>query len=132
MYYSNYFYKYSGPCFIFNSLSAAKSTLRLWVNSPHEKNYNGQLNVPKHPPAQYMYYSNYFYKYSGPCFIFNSLSAAKSTLRLWVNSPREKDYIGQLTVPKHPPRNICIILIIFTSIPGHVSYLIHFLQPSQL
>jgi hypothetical protein len=47
------------------------------------------------------------------------------------NFAREIFYIGPLNVPKRDPRDICIIIIKFTSISGHVEYLFHFLQPSQ-
>ena len=60
--------------------------------------------------------------------MFCSTSAAKSTLRSGFNPARGNFYIGLLNVPKRHPGDICMFIINFTSIPGHVKYLIHVLQ----
>jgi hypothetical protein len=52
-----------------------------------------------------------------------------STLRSGFNFARESFYIGPLNILKCHPGDICIIMINFTSIPGHFKYLMDFLQP---
>ena len=59
-----------------------------------------------------------------------SFSAAKSTLRIRFNFACGNFYIGPRHVPKQHSGDISVIIIDFTTIPGHVKYLFHF--PVQL